>query len=85
MIVTLANKFHGTTAAVRPELSHNRAMGWVKGDASRRAFRKLCGMSDCKCNKIDVATIDDGFTKLELHVSSRDKIVVGFPASMQTV
>jgi len=41
---TMTNEFHGTTATVRVADD-----GTISKDAYRRARRKLCGISGCRC------------------------------------
>lgn len=42
MLITLRNDFHGTEARVREGLLSARQV--------RRAWRKLCGMQECRCS-----------------------------------
>lgn len=46
MNATLRNDFHNTSATVRP------INGVISAKAMKRAAKKLCGMSDCRCGVI---------------------------------
>jgi hypothetical protein len=51
MTITLLNTVHNTVTAVRPTKS-----GRLNERQVKAAFKVLCGMSDCRCNKISIAT-----------------------------
>ena len=42
----LFNDFHGTKAVVQPD-----ERGYISAAAVRRAWKKLCGLSTCKCGR----------------------------------